>query len=641
MIGYLSALLAYFLDDAIWIIGLNLQMGITGILNVGYVLFFGLGAYLASVVTMGSPNTPLIQALSEQYVLGMSLPFPFPWIFALVVCGILALIIGLIILRRIGGEYLAIATFATAQICWVLVANNASLFNGYKGLINIPRPWSDNLSNSQSTWLFLLIELGFFLLTFWFAQSISHAPFGRTLRAIRENEHAAAALGKNVFLMRLTIFVCGSCISALAGALLAEYITVWDPSAWTYNETFVAIAALIVGGRGNNWGAVLGALLVPVTFFEAVQYLPAINNNAEVTAALQWISIGILIIVCLWFRPQGFLPERPTRWAFLKEKSAGDVVNVSTPGDDVSSDGTNDSGKKDIPALQTVSEQPYSESKSVPVSERKEASSCDLTEVLEGTSNATDEEYLLMCQDVRYTFGGVQALNGASLNVQKGSITALIGPNGAGKSTLFNIIAGAIAPESGNIQFDKKNVTGLPAHRIAGQGIVRTFQKTSEFPRLTVLENMMVAPQHQAGEHLWAALFRRKYWKQEEKQLLERAYELLKRFDLDQFANNYASTLSGGQKRLLELARALMGSPQLLLLDEPMTGISPVIVDRLVDLLLSLNADGTTLLIVEHDLAMVERLCSKVFVMAQGKVLTGGTLQDVRKDQEVIDAYLK
>jgi ABC-type branched-subunit amino acid transport system ATPase component len=152
---------------------------------------------------------------------------------------------------------------------------------------------------------------------------------------------------------------------------------------------------------------------------------------------------------------------------------------------------------------------------------------------------------------------------------------------------------------------------------------------------------MMVAPQHQAGEHLWSALFRRKYWKHEEKRLLEQAYELLKRFDLDQLANDYASTLSGGQKRLLELARALMTSPQLLLLDEPMTGVSPVVVDRLIDLLLHLNAEGTTLLIVEHDLAMVERLCSRVFVMAQGKVLAAGTLEDIRKDQEVIDAYLK
>jgi neutral amino acid transport system ATP-binding protein len=643
MSGYLSTLLAYFLDDAIWILGLNLQMGITGILNVGYVLFFGLGAYLASVVTMGSPDTPLVQALSEQYVLGMSLPFPFPWIFALVVCGILALAVGSLILRRIRGEYLAIVTFAIAQICWVLVANNPNIFNGYKGLVNISRPWSDTLMGSQSTWLFLLIELGFFLLTFWFVQSISHSPFGRTLRAIRENEHAAAALGKNIFLMRVIVFVCGSCISALAGALLAEYITVWDPSVWTYNETFVAIAALIVGGRGNNWGAVLGALVVPVTFFEAVQFFPAINNNAEVTAALQWIGIGILIIACLWFRPQGFLPERPTRWKFLTGSLSASATDTSAPGNNLPSPSHNThiSGSNDIPALQLSNEQPASEGLRMPVSDSQEASAYSITKGRARSSSSMSEEYLLKCQDVRCAFGGVQALDGATLHVQKGSITALIGPNGAGKSTLFNIIAGALAPHSGNIQFDGNNMTGLSAYRIARQGIVRTFQKTNEFPHLTVLENMMVAPQHQAGEHLWSALFRRKYWKHEEKRLLEQAYELLKRFDLDQLANDYASTLSGGQKRLLELARALMTSPQLLLLDEPMTGVSPVVVDRLIDLLLHLNAEGTTLLIVEHDLAMVERLCSRVFVMAQGKVLAAGTLEDIRKDQEVIDAYLK
>ncbi len=598
MIGYFITLLAYFLDDAIWIIGLNLQLGMAGIFNLGYIMFFGLGAYLASVFTLGPANNPLAQALNEHYILGTTLIFPFPWLITIVVCGILALFVGILIFRRIHGEYLAIVTFAIAQMCWNLVASNVSLFNGYQGLVEIPRPGASIVGSigTQSTLLFLLLEFACFLLTLWFAQSLVRSPFGRTLRAVRENEDAAAALGKNVFLMRTTAFVCGACISALAGALLAEYITVWAPSSWTYTETFVAIAALIIGGRGNNWGAILGAFLVPLAFFEIVQYLPAIGNNAEVTAALQWVCIGILLLACLWFRPQGMLPEKPKRWKSRE-------LHTALP----------------------------DEGDTAPPSITKEAVS---------PPDTSEEDIFLSCQDVRHSFGGVQALDGASLQVRKGSITALIGPNGAGKSTLLNSIVGALTPQSGNIHFNGSDITRHSAYRTARHGLIRTFQKSSEFSRLTVLENMLVAAQNQPGERLASALFRRRSWKQAEKCQLKRAYELLKRCDLAPQANEYASALSGGQKRLLELARALMASPTMLVLDEPMTGISPVIVEQLIDLLLHLNAEGITLLIVEHDLSIVERLCNQVIVMAQGKVLAEGTLQEMRANEQVVHAYL-
>lgn len=313
MTYYLTTLLVYFLNDAIWVLGLNIQMGIAGIVNLGYVLFFGLGAYVASVVTLGPASGPIPTALNEQYVLGMSLPFPLPWLAALLTGGTMAVLVGALVVRRLRGDYLAVVTLALAQIAWLLVSGNVQLFNGNTGLIAIPRPGANPADLVGSNMTFALIEAMFFALTLWFAQSLLHSPLGRTLRAIRDNEAAAAALGKDVARMRLIAFVCGACVSALAGALLAEYLTVWSPGSWTYVETFTAVAALIVGGCGNNWGAVLGALLVPVVIFEGVRFLPDIGGNSGLNDALAWVAIGILALLFLWFRPQGILPERPSR----------------------------------------------------------------------------------------------------------------------------------------------------------------------------------------------------------------------------------------------------------------------------------------------------------------------------------------
>ncbi len=247
---------------------------------------------------------------------------------------------------------------------------------------------------------------------------------------------------------------------------------------------------------------------------------------------------------------------------------------------------------------------------------------------------------LLDVRDLHRQFGGVRAVNGASFAVPPGQITGLIGPNGAGKSTVLNIVAGALRPDSGTVSYRRKNITGLPSYKVARQGIVRTFQISSEFAALTVLENLLVALPAQRGERLWQAALGKRYWKAQERTNVERARALLARFDMSAKEDEYAGNLSGGQKRLLELMRGLMAEPALLLLDEPMAGVSRPLARRIEQHLLELVAEGLTMLMIEHELAVVERLCDPVVVMAQGRVISHGTMANVRADQEVLDAYL-
>jgi ABC-type branched-subunit amino acid transport system ATPase component len=247
---------------------------------------------------------------------------------------------------------------------------------------------------------------------------------------------------------------------------------------------------------------------------------------------------------------------------------------------------------------------------------------------------------LLTVRDLHRQFGGVRAVNGASFEVPASGITGLIGPNGAGKSTVLNVIAGSIKPTSGQIAYREQDITGLPPHKLARRGIIRTFQLSSEFSQLTVLENLLVAAPGQRGETLWQAALGKRYWRAQERAVVQRARELLARFDMTAKEDEYAGNLSGGQKRLLELMRGLMADPALLLLDEPMAGVNPSLARRIEQHLLDLRGDGLTMLMIEHELAVVERLCDPVIVMAQGRVISQGTMADVRADRGVLDAYL-
>jgi branched-chain amino acid transport system ATP-binding protein len=238
-------------------------------------------------------------------------------------------------------------------------------------------------------------------------------------------------------------------------------------------------------------------------------------------------------------------------------------------------------------------------------------------------------------------FGGIRAVDGASLSVDKGSITALIGPNGAGKTTFFNVITGFYRPDGGRAAFGGREVLGHPPYTIARLGMVRTFQITKALAGMPVIDNMMLGAPDQPGERLVNVVFRPAAWRRREAEVREQAMELLEVFNLTPLADEYAGTLSGGQRKLLELARALMARPRFLLLDEPMAGINPTLGRRLLDHMQRLRSEqDVTFLFIEHDMEVVMNHSDRVIVMAEGRVIADGEPQEVRSNKAVIDAYL-
>ena len=253
---------------------------------------------------------------------------------------------------------------------------------------------------------------------------------------------------------------------------------------------------------------------------------------------------------------------------------------------------------------------------------------------------AGDRAVVLQVIDVTREFGGVHAVAGVSFEVRRGTMTGLIGPNGAGKSTLLAMLAGTLPVSSGQVRYLGQDVTGLPAYRRARLGLVRTFQLASEFKRLTVLENLLSAVPGNRGDSLRGALAGPRYWRGDEAAALERASALLEPFGLTGHANSYAGDLSGGQRRLVEIMRALMTEPTMLLLDEPMAGVHPNLARRIGNELTALVAGGLTVLMVEHELAIMDEFCDPVIAMAEGAVLAMGTMAELRGRAEVVEAYL-
>jgi len=253
-----------------------------------------------------------------------------------------------------------------------------------------------------------------------------------------------------------------------------------------------------------------------------------------------------------------------------------------------------------------------------------------------------DEAASLVVEDLRKSFGGIDAVDGVSFSVERGSLTGLIGPNGAGKSTTFNLITGVHEPDAGSVAFEGEDLTGMRTSSIATSGLVRTFQIARELEEMTVLENLMLSPRGQSGETLTNAVLPglRDSVREEERELRKRVWETLELFEIDHLAEDHAGNLSGGQRKLLELARALMLDPTMMLLDEPFAGVNPTLEEKLLDRIHELRGEGLTFLLVEHDIDLIMEHCEHVIVMHQGQILAEGPPAEIRSNDRVIDAYL-
>jgi branched-chain amino acid transport system permease protein len=313
MTGFWNIMIVYVTTSMIACWGLNLQFGLTGVLNFSFIIFEAVGAYAAAVLTLGRGNA------GQTYFWGTSLPFPLPWLLAGVVGAVLGLLIGLIARRRLRGDYEAIVMLVVSVVALYFVTADTGLLNGSLGLANVPAPFESefNVSINSYAWFYSGLSVVACLLSYCLVRRLQKAPLSRALRAVRENEQVAGALGRDVARLRILVFAIGGSMAALAGAIQVQAISAWSVSSWNYPETFALFAAVIIGGRGNLGGVAFGAFLVEGLFLEGVLFLPVIGST-NVTEALQWVAVGVMIIGFMWFRPQGILPEPRRRlsvWA--------------------------------------------------------------------------------------------------------------------------------------------------------------------------------------------------------------------------------------------------------------------------------------------------------------------------------------
>lgn len=251
------------------------------------------------------------------------------------------------------------------------------------------------------------------------------------------------------------------------------------------------------------------------------------------------------------------------------------------------------------------------------------------------------QEHMIVVDDLHKHFGGFHAVDGASLEIDRGSITGLIGPNGAGKTTLFNVIAGVLKPTSGKVYMDREDITGIPPHDLFHKGLLRTFQIAHEFHSMTCRENLMMVPGGQSGETLWNTWFGRKRIADEERALRAKADEVLEFLTVEHLAEQKAGQISGGQKKLLELGRTMMVDAKIVFLDEVGAGVNRTLLNTIGDAIIRLNQErGYTFVVIEHDMDFIGRLCDPVICMAEGRVLATGTLDEIKANEQVIEAYL-
>ena len=602
---YLATLIVYGAVDSMACLALNVQFGFAGLSNFGFIIFQAGGAYVAAILSMGSWQKS--NGGFQQYVLGWHLVWPLPWIGAALFGGLLALPFVFLVGKRLRGDFAAVGLLVSAVLLNQLVNNFVPLFNGAAGISIVPAPFQGKWDPQGLGYQFAYgaVAVVLCVLVYFLLRRVTESPYGRSLRAMRDNDVVADALGKNVRVQRTSMLILGGMIAGLSGAILVGFINLWSPGAWGYAETIVLFAAIIVGGAGNHKGAVLGALLVPLGFEEATRFIPPLSNPALVPA-LEWVAIGLLIILFLWFRPDGILPER------RRILSGSTSAPVAAPAG-VDSDTLINLGKLD---------------------------QLDFRQLLRIEGDANDHGTILSCTNLTRAFHGVTVVSDVSIEFQRGRLTGLIGPNGAGKSTTLAMLAGTLAPTSGKIFYEGHDITSMPSNERAKSGMVRTFQLASEFKKLTVLENLVSAIPRQSGDSLTGALRGRRYWGREDGDNIERAKEMLEGFGLSQYADSYAGGLSGGQRRLVEIMRALLAEPTVLLLDEPMAGVHPNLAHKIGDQLMALVKSGMTIVMVEHELAIMDAFCDPVIVLAEGRVLAQGTMSELRAMKEVVEAYL-
>jgi len=629
MTQYLVSVLTEGAIFGIMALGLNVIWGWAGDFDLAYYGYIALGAYMTLVLTIGQPTPP------AEYILGLQLPYLVALPVAVVSSALMGLIVGLIALRHLRGIYFSIVTLGAVYVLYVMAGQYVPLFDGYNGLSGLFNPMGDALGLDFQSYpfFFLGFSVFIFILVFIFMARVSGSRFGLALRSLREDERAAAAFGRNIYQLKLKAYILGAAFGGLAGGLFAAYLSAFNPSAWAPIEAIVLYSAVLVGGRGNIKGVVLGVVVMIVLIQESTRFLPDVPGFSIYVPPLREILIGAVLVFFLRFRPQGLLPERryvdrlslnrvdPGAGTLLYRALGAFNRRFRLAGD------SDRSSPRAVPPLPT------------PGTAAGELLHRPLAQDRPVVS--TPVSAILVVEGLYKHFGGVAAVDRCSFRIPQGQVTGLIGPNGAGKSTAVDLISGFKLPDAGTVFFEGSAIQGMPPHRISRLGLIRTFQTPREWPGLTVLENVLLARWDPEREALWRGLIGPgRAQRSTSESELGRAREILAELGLDKLSNERAGNLSGGQKRLVEFARIRMAEPRLVILDEPMGGVNPVLGERIVAAIEGFIASGTSVVIVEHNLPFIERVAQHVVVMSHGSVIAAGPFESLRSNQSVIDAYL-
>jgi branched-chain amino acid transport system permease protein len=578
---------------SIFTISLNLLVGYAGQVSIAHAAFGAIGGYTAAYlsVTTGLAFWPALAAGACG-------------------AGLAGLLMSLPALR-LSPEYLVLLTIAVSSIVLAIVGAVPELGGAY-GMIaskpaNLsPLPGGDVVFPHQ--WVVPL--LAFTAFTYLVCNRMGESAWGRVLRAIRDDETAARAVGCNVFAFKVVVFGITSAFAGLAGVLLFYYNQIASTSVYGLDVSLKIFAMTILGGLGNFTGSILGA-----TALQLVQ--PMLEKIVRIDPGqaflIQLVIYGLGLAVLVRIRPQGLLPEGFSFLRALRPPKAGDVApsEVKPPGTVV---------------VEGV------------LRKRAAAPSAQSSPILE-------------VRGLSKRFGGIAACRELDFALQRGKIVALVGPNGAGKTTVFNLLTGALRADTGSVRLHGEDILGLAPDVIVRRGMVRSFQDVRLFSRMTAIENVVLGIRElsadwwcwpnatRGGENLADLFFRPGITSRVERQTRERAMEWLRLVGLADVADMPAGALSFGQQKLVSFARLLGTDADVLLLDEPASGIDSKWVDRILELVAYMRELGKTVCIVEHSIHVVERLADTVFFMELGRITAQGTIRELTSDPRLAEVY--
>lgn len=625
-----------FLALGIFAITLNLLIGYGGIFSAAQAGFGAVGGYTFAYL------------LVDQH-------FTF-WTAALVAIAMTAAVSLLVALPALRLEVLWLVLLTLAvQIVISNIPNNIPALGGPNGLLVNQSFHIFGFSLSLPTQVFpvLLIALVVVFAASW---RIGESPYGRVLRGIRDDQVAARSLGRNVYQYKLVLFVITGIAAGLGGVMLTLQTGIASPSLYDFNISIEMIAMVIIGGMANLWGSLLGcAIIVASTPF----FLYVVNLGNNVSGLAQNVAYGVALVLIVLFRPRGILPEGASprtalRWLVRKARVPAKPVfatvgsaelAVATQDDNLAAEleGMEVPGPLDASAAE-VSIEPPRIAPRIPSALRGQDVSSQQS--VNGQQAATGSpsvqshpDVVLEVRDLTKSFGGIRAVNGMSMDLRRGLVTALVGPNGAGKTTVFNLITGSIKPDLGIVRLNGVDITGKRPDEVAHLGMVRTFQDVRVFPQLSVIDNVMLGVQHHPGEKLANLFLRPAASRKFNDQARAKAEDWLDLVGLLPLSAGQASSLGFGQQKLLAIARVLATEAEVLLLDEPASAIDISWVDIVLDFIDLLKEAGRTICLVEHSLHVVERLADRVYFMELGAVTAEGSLSELTSDERLAQAY--